>query len=504
MGSLPLPLFLAAPLLLLLSARTTPTSIPGARSLPIQSIPRITLPAPLADVSETFLVSYFGRSQPVVLDSAFTDAWRGAIGKWQDQDYFASLGGNAYVEVQMSRKGNANYYEAESNQARHKGTWRWSDFAHAAPDLGNDVYVTANNRALSQGRAQDNSNISSKSSSEYRSSVSALREALLADLGPLPSFLVPHGRGSRNPDPHLWWGSGETITPLHHDVQSVCHVQVTGRKRWLLVPPEDYALVGNFRGMFARADADTDHARRHEQQQEKGALFAPHIAFRRFEAVLSPGDAIFVPMGWWHQVHAIGEIAGRRDNSCNSSSNSSKNGIDIDSSRSSSSSAISLCFTNFRPEHYQHLEASLQRQCFSKYCMRQRSGDVLTAAEEESLCGWILDPSSLQKRSSSSGSSSSSSGSSSSSSSSSSSQQVVLELANASSRVATALLQRLRDSQARCPAQLRQWIDESISAGHHPVAILETLVHTASASGSGDSGVSIATTILEAFLENCT
>lgn len=87
----------------------------------------------------------------------------------------------------------------------------------------------------------------------------------------------------------MWIGPAGTRTPLHHDWCNAAIAQLRGRKRFHLVPAACAPVVGNHESRFADADATAlDPARA-----------------RVFEITLAPGELLFVPVGWWHQVAAL-------------------------------------------------------------------------------------------------------------------------------------------------------------------------------------------------------
>lgn len=127
-------------------------------------------------------------------------------------------------------------------------------------------------------------------------------------LGELPE-LVPE-----LPPPHVHRGAIEyplfigrdTSTPGHyHAYQHALICQVHGRKRVILYPPEDSPFLYPLPVL---------RETRHIQSSEVD-FSAPDLA--RFpklasthprEAILEPGDALFIPVHFWHAVYGIGLV----------------------------------------------------------------------------------------------------------------------------------------------------------------------------------------------------
>lgn len=85
----------------------------------------------------------------------------------------------------------------------------------------------------------------------------------------------------------LWFGPEGTFTPLHHDTCNIMFVQMWGEKRIDLLPPYRFDLFETALNMYATLDL------RLKPQLEQRTV------------ILKPGDALFIPIGWWHQVEAL-------------------------------------------------------------------------------------------------------------------------------------------------------------------------------------------------------
>ncbi|KAJ1733009.1 hypothetical protein LPJ61_001772 [Coemansia biformis] len=95
-----------------------------------------------------------------------------------------------------------------------------------------------------------------------------------------------------------YMGGGSTWTPFHEDVfrSYSWSTNICGEKYWILVPPGQTDLFTDPVRGWVHNIADPDevcfpHARR----------------VRRIEFVQGPGETVFVPSGWWHQVRNIGD-----------------------------------------------------------------------------------------------------------------------------------------------------------------------------------------------------
>lgn len=129
----------------------------------------------------------------------------------------------------------------------------------------NDAYLVARNRALAEGPMS----------------------ALLDEIGPPEDLFDP---AQRRAGVSLWLGPAGTFTKLHHDATNNILTQVIGRKRVRLVSPHQLEVADGADGFYARMSA-------HDVARE-----APRAVH---ELELGPGDGLFLPVGWWHEVESL-------------------------------------------------------------------------------------------------------------------------------------------------------------------------------------------------------
>ena len=205
--------------------------------------------------AEVFFQRYFEPGRPLLIRQAAT-RWP-ALKRWSMDD-LAQRFGDVPIEVEIGRDAAWNH-EGRYVSAR---LGEFIDDLRANPN--NDTYCIARNNNIRRAELA----------------------GLLDDIHVDPEWFDPDpqsiARGSS-----LWIG-GRTTTPLHHDSTHILFHQIVGRKRWTLLPPSTASLVDDLDGYYYRPGLDGLPAN-----------------VRRFELTLSPGQALFVPAGWYHHVEAL-------------------------------------------------------------------------------------------------------------------------------------------------------------------------------------------------------
>ena len=222
-------------------------------------IERRTLPSP-----DEFLRSYYATGTPVVLTDVAA-RWP-AFTTWSPA-YLRDRFGDVELEIESGRAADP---APDLHFERLRGSATMAEFVDRVLAAGetNDLYLIANNRNLARP---------------------ALRP-LLADI------TLPAGYFDPSPDRAarcgaLWFGPAGTVTALHHDTSNILFFQVVGRKRFRLYAPDEPAVLARGSGVYNELDPERDTA----------ALADAAV----LDVTLAPGEALFIPVGWWHHVRAL-------------------------------------------------------------------------------------------------------------------------------------------------------------------------------------------------------
>lgn len=216
---------------------------------------------------DIFVREYYSKLLPVVLTNGF-DHWP-ARSKW-NPEYFAKTVGDKVIEVQFNRAQDRHY---ERNSRKYKQKMRMDEFCHLVVDGGesNDYYLTANNN-----------------------------QANLSELALLFDDVGNFGNGYRTPgttktSSHLWFGPKGAFTPLHHDLTNNMLVQIYGRKKLTLIPAFQVQYLYNDKHVYSATDFPDIDIERFPKMKDVTPI----------EVVLNPGEAVFIPIGWWHCVESL-------------------------------------------------------------------------------------------------------------------------------------------------------------------------------------------------------
>lgn len=133
----------------------------------------------------------------------------------------------------------------------------------------------------------------------------SMQNALPSDL--LPG-LIEENASDYFPEvePRLWIGN-EGIVSAHYDGSDNIACVVAGRRRFVLFPPEQIGNLYPGPLNFTPAGAPTSMVNLNEPDFDRYPLFKTALA-NAWSVELDPGDAIFIPMLWWHHVESLEKV----------------------------------------------------------------------------------------------------------------------------------------------------------------------------------------------------
>jgi LPS sulfotransferase NodH len=209
---------------------------------------------------------YYAANRPVILTGLMCH-WP-AMTRWTPE-YLMSVAGDQIVEVMTGRDADPKY---EVNSRAHRYEMRFADYVDMVHSgrVTNDYYLVANNGFFGRPGTQP----------------------LLGDCPIFPQYLQSTYRAEQF---FFWYGPAGTVTPLHRDVCNILIAQVSGRKRYRLIPASQWACVYNNDGVFSDVDAADPDLEKYPRFRDAAIT----------DFIVQPGEVLFMPVGWWHHVQAL-------------------------------------------------------------------------------------------------------------------------------------------------------------------------------------------------------
>jgi len=99
---------------------------------------------------------------------------------------------------------------------------------------------------------------------------------------------------------YLFAGLGGTVYHCHYDLQPNLHVQLTGRKRFILFPPDDWPNLYPF-----PVHHDLDRRSMVNLDSPDSDRFPNWKKARGHLVELCAGEALYIPPYWWHHVQSV-------------------------------------------------------------------------------------------------------------------------------------------------------------------------------------------------------
>jgi len=216
--------------------------------------------------SSRFLREFYSKNKPLIITD-IVHTWP-AYKKWNKQ-YLIENFGDERITYQFGRL-NSDHRDSFVDHSK-KGTVK-QFFSEMLEQKDNFLvpYIIAHDRVL------DNSGLK------------ILRADILFDDRYFDKSKEP-GRS------FLWVGPESASTPMHRDLGNVYLAQIKGRKHVKLVPSRQIHLIYNEAGYHSEIDF----------QNIDFTEFPLAKKLSIYETVVQPGELLFIPVGWWHDITSL-------------------------------------------------------------------------------------------------------------------------------------------------------------------------------------------------------
>jgi hypothetical protein len=225
--------------------------------------PPYNLASRSAAVDFDFVGQFVSKNRPLVIEE-WVNRWP-CYPDWSF-DFFGQILGDTVIKYQ-DRSNLSNHLETFSDNTQ-ESTFR--DFLDAISLGEKDIYLIAHDKALDR---------------------IAFRN-LLAQVPSSPSFFNENLRDGRI---FLWMGARGATTHMHRDLNNGIVTQIRGRRRFSLIPSRQMDLVYNTSGFVSDVDFSNPDLDRFPKLKQATII----------TGILEPGQALFLPLGWWHYFEAL-------------------------------------------------------------------------------------------------------------------------------------------------------------------------------------------------------
>ena len=126
----------------------------------------------------------------------------------------------------------------------------------------------------------------------------------------VPDITIPHYLENNCAHINLWLGEKGINTKAHYDYYDNFLTQIFGRKRVRLFAPADTPYMHGYSVKDTMIVEGVEYPSVHSSQIADIDFVDidkfPNIKFAiPFEGILNPGDLLYIPAGWWHEVKSL-------------------------------------------------------------------------------------------------------------------------------------------------------------------------------------------------------
>lgn len=247
-----------------------------------------------------FATACLAEGKPRLIRNSPVKAWP-AMRRWapaatnhQADDFAASLGADGPLKVHVSGLPTVRMHSGVQPMGTLPGLeWHrpWTE----------ELMTSDEFMALSRG----NKGGDQRKFAYFFSSLDALPASVQVDVGD-QSFLTVGWRLVW--ETNVWVGGPLIRTPTHYDLLHNFYVQVQGHKRFRLYSPEQWPYLYLFPRLHPSTRmSQVDPAVLEQSGVNVSSAFPDYAKMRPHEVVLHPGDVLYLPPYWFHEVTVVGD-----------------------------------------------------------------------------------------------------------------------------------------------------------------------------------------------------
>ena len=231
----------------------------------------------LSSLSPDEFVERFQNKRPVLISEGIRD-WE-ALSKWTPE-YLSNLPLDSRFTV-FKAKDNTHFLDNDVVSDRIELSWKES----IQKILHIDNYTDSNARLYLRAE---------------------IPEILWKDIKTTLPFLSSEVKFKKE-TMRIWIGTKGNVTPLHYDR---CHgllAQITGSKKFVLFAPTDTRNLYPYESTHVMSHASKVNLQKMDNNKTEELKSYPKFKNieEKYEVVIEPGNILYTPTGWWHDVTSL-------------------------------------------------------------------------------------------------------------------------------------------------------------------------------------------------------
>jgi hypothetical protein len=127
------------------------------------------------------------------------------------------------------------------------------------------------------------------------------------DMDPFDHLIARKGKGDW--ERNVWIGGKGVAANFHYDAQSNFYLQIYGKKRFILAPPESFYAMHVFPRMHSCDRQSQIIWEEFDSVKQLKRKYSEHLSTPLLVVDLEPGDLLYLPSFWFHRVESLSVVS---------------------------------------------------------------------------------------------------------------------------------------------------------------------------------------------------